>query len=130
MKAIVGGGRHFGRVGQSVTTENAKSFIDQATQERAMLVAKLDEFQAKTPITLLICGHEGGAERLARAWAEAKQLKTLVVSRRGRETIIARNQRMLNDTAPDVVITFGSGEATLQLIEDAKQKGLTTYPFC
>lgn len=127
MKILVCGGRNVGKTNPNATHMDAASEIQRATKERNFVSEYLSKFHGEKPITEVIGGDEGGAERLGLHWATVNKVNSIVWKRLNtKETTIARNSRMLNAGKPDLVIAFGSGQSTSILVKEAKEKGVQT----
>ena len=118
-----------------------------ASFERKFISDYLNKLHLETPISLVICGSEGGAERVGLSWAEINRIpfsawsrlkiqKSLILStfkslggksgsrNHTREELEARNMRMLNGSDPDLVLAFGGGETTRLLVQEARTRGI------
>ena len=88
----------------------------------------LSELDAKQPIGLLIHGAATGADRLAQAWA----LNRLIPDREfdsnwpkyGGAAGAIRNQHMIEEGKPDLVVAFSGGPGTADLVQRAKLHGV------
>jgi len=88
----------------------------------------LSGLNAKQPIGLLIHGAATGADRLAQAWA----LKRLIPDREfdanwpkdGSAAGAIRNQHMIDEGKPDLVVAFSGGPGTADLVRRAKLHGV------
>jgi hypothetical protein len=83
----------------------------------------LDALQTSRPIALVIEGGAPGADRLARVWAQKHRvpLKTYSAdwSRHGKAAGPIRNQRMIDDGKPDLVVAFPGGKGTTDMVQRA-----------
>lgn len=97
---------------------------------RALLYAVLDIAHAANPIEALIHGNAKGADQLADRWAEGK-VKTLTFTplweEHGKAAGPLRNQKMLDEGKPHLVIAFPGGRGTADMIKRAKAAGV---PVC
>lgn len=122
MRVLICGGGDYGRVRSGPGGQAGTSSIEQATQARQQLTTVLDTLHAKAPFSVVICGREGGAERLGKAWAERRGIEVLFFDRLNpREDVGSRNSRMVRNGNPDIVVSFGGGANTAKLIEEARQ---------
>lgn len=140
MKIIVCGGRNVGRTSPNAAHFHAAAEISRATDERNFVIQHLSKMHAETPITMVIAGDEGGAERIGLNWAVRNGIPVDVWTRKKSETVLSkslgllretrssrretmteRNSRMLAGSKPDLVIAFGGGESTRELLEQAKR---------
>lgn len=84
--------------------------------------------RAKGPITLLISGEARGADTLAKQWAEGCGCPYLGFpanwNKHGKAAGPIRNQQMLNEGKPDLVIAFPGGRGTADMISRAEKTGI------
>lgn len=88
----------------------------------------LDAIHVKTPITRLIHGDARGADHLAERWARwhfvAFSPYPANWSLHGGSAGRKRNQVMLDDGKPDLVIAFPGGRGTADMVRRAKAAGV------
>jgi hypothetical protein len=88
----------------------------------------LSELDAKQPIGLLIHGAATGADRLAQAWARNRLIPDREFESNwpvdGAAAGPMRNQRMIDEGKPDLVVAFPGGPGTADLIQRAKLHGV------
>lgn len=144
MKILVCGGRNVGRT-RPIAHRDSPAEIARATKERSFVTEYLTKLHSETPITAVVGGNEGGAERLGVRWAEMNSIPVDVWERRkdsGKrmlaktlglftrqsasvyETMEERNARMLAGSKPDLVVAFGGGDSTVELTEAARREGI------
>lgn len=96
--------------------------------DRATLFAALDEIHAKTPVDVLIHGGASGADCLAMTWAVARGVwfEEYVAewNKHGKAAGPIRNQRMLDEGKPDLLVSFTGGKGTLDMVTRAKKAGV------
>ena len=96
--------------------------------DEAFLRETLDRLHASYGFTVLIEGDARGADRMAGAWAEAKGIEHLAFpanwSEHGRDAALIRNERMLREGKPDLVIAFPGGGGTGHTCHMAEQMGV------
>jgi len=97
--------------------------------DRQLLYRVLDALHAKTPITGLIEGGAGGADYLAARWSAIRDIEHHVRMSAdwtlyGKAAGPIRNQRMLDEGKPDLVIAFPGGRGTADMINRAEQAGV------
>jgi hypothetical protein len=101
-RVLVCGGRHFSKF---------------------KLVCKaLDEIHGNTPITCLISGGCSGADSLAKDWADARCISAAIFKADwaiGPSAGPIRNQRMLDEGRPDLVVAFPGGRGTADMVRRA-----------
>lgn len=101
------------------------------------LFAVLDATHAQTPITLIIEGgavkidldkSRHGADAYARQWAEARGIAFKEYKANWQQYGGAagpmRNQQMLDEGHPDLVIAFPGGKGTASMVERTKRAGV------
>ena len=88
-------------------------------RDKETLFAVLDGIQ----ITTLIHGGATGADALADAYARARRITSAVFAANwrahGKSAGPIRNQRMIDEGAPDVVVAFPGGRGTLDMCRRA-----------
>lgn len=88
----------------------------------------LDGIDGQTPIDVVIHGGASGADSLAGEWAELRGKACRVVfadwGRHGPSAGPKRNQTMLDEHAPDIVIAFPGGRGTADMVRRAKKAGV------
>lgn len=97
--------------------------------DRSKVYTELDAFNAATPFSVLIHGNARGADQLADDWAAYRKIKTLTFlplwEEHGRKAGPMRNQKMLDEGKPDLVIAFAGGRGTADMIKRAEEAGVT-----
>ena len=92
------------------------------------IVRTLDEIHAETPITCLIEGGANGADTLAYNWAKARGVpdKSFPAdwNKHGKNAGPKRNQVMLKQGAPDLVVAFPGGASTAHMVKLARSSGV------
>lgn len=93
-----------------------------------LLDRTLDELHAKRGFKKLITGCASGADLMSRFWAGFAGLPIDVYvadwKKHGRSAGPKRNQRMLDDGKPDLVVAFPGGRGTLDMVRRAKAAGV------
>ncbi len=96
-------------------------------QDREHIYSVLDEMHARVPLTTLIHGNARGVDSYANEWAAGK-VQTLTFTplweEYGKSAGPKRNQRMLNDGKPDIVVAFPGGRGTADMIARAEAAGV------
>ncbi len=125
MKVLICGGRNVGRTNPNATHRDAAAEITRASKEKQFVNDYLTKLHQENNTKVIIAGDEGGAERIGLHWALVNKIAASPFKRiNSKETTIARNSRMLAESKPDIVIAFGNGESTTQLLKEAKEKGI------
>lgn len=97
--------------------------------DRSSVFAALDLVKAATSEMTVIQGGASGADALAREWC-GRQTSIHMVNEpadwrtHGRAAGPIRNQRMLDEYKPDVVIAFAGGRGTADMVRRAKAAGV------
>ena len=108
MKVLVCGGRNFDDV----------EFLDET----------LDAYHEQFVFTKLIHGGADGADTLAGDWAHSRGVQKKVYranwGKHGRAAGPIRNQQMLDEEHPDLVIAFEGGNGTAHMVSIAKKAGV------
>jgi len=108
MRALVCGGRDF--------------------HDELRVILGLNQIHADSPITVLINGGARGVDRLAWKWALDREIPVRVVladwALHGRRAGPIRNQKMLDEEKPEIVVAFPGGTGTADMVRRAKKAGL------
>ena len=147
MKLLVCGNRKIGKTDPETPFHLVQNDTEKASRQRRMVLDYLSQLHRIRPISLMIAGEEGGAEKLGVHWARMNQIPCVAVRRlkfepsrlekslaffssgggsssRHKESMLDRNKRMLEENTPDVVLAFGTGVSTEALITDARNRGI------
>ena len=85
----------------------------------------MDEIHSKTPVELVISGKARGADALGEQWAKEKNIPVDPYpanwNDHGKAAGPIRNQQMLNEGRPDLVVAFPGGNGTRDMINRAKK---------
>jgi predicted Rossmann-fold nucleotide-binding protein len=85
-------------------------------EDRAALYAALDRLHFEHRFAVVIAGGARGADTLAAEWATERGIPTEIYvaewGRLGRKAGPIRNQRMLDEGKPDLVVAFPGGTGT------------------
>lgn len=108
MRVLVCGGRDFG------DKDRAYAFLDLLCE--------------KEPISTVIHGGASGADYIAHQWAEDRGVNCTEYpadwNRYGRAAGPIRNQQMVDDGRPDVVVAFPGGSGTADMVRRAEAAGI------
>ena len=115
MRILVCGGRHFA--------------------DRDLLARTLAPYKPDPPIAAsehkIIHGGASGADRLAREWCEVFGVPYREFpaewNRHGRRAGPVRNQRMIDEGRPDLVIAFPGGRGTADMVWRARAAGIPVH---
>lgn len=122
MKILVCGGRDYG-------WENKESHIGRSSHDWDTLFDELDRLLVEAGEgNLAIChGGANGADKMAGVWAGARGVECTVYPANwdvyGKQAGPVRNELMLNDFQPDLVIAFPGGKGTKDMTERAGRAG-------
>lgn len=102
---------------------------DYDNQERVFQV--LDKIHAEKKITELCHGAARGADSLADRWAQERSVtcQSFPVTGAqwntyGKAAGVLRNQQMLEEFSPDLVVEFPGGSGTQDMVKRAKRRGV------
>ena len=97
-------------------------------EDRAALYAKLDRLHASRPFRSVIAGGARGADTLAVEWARSRGVAYDVYMADwkglGRKAGPIRNQRMLIEGKPDLVVAFPGGKGTAGMVALSRNAGI------
>lgn len=83
------------------------------------------------PASVIITGGAPGADSLALRWAMERKVPYELYEPRwkidGHGAVCARDQRMIDDGKPDLVIQFAGHEGTIVLVGRAKHAGIKVH---
>ncbi len=102
---------------------------------REKVFAVLDDIHADKPVMRVIEGGCRGADAHARAWALSRPIFPMERSvswsvydadwhKHGKAAGPLRNQRMLDEGKPDLVVAFGGGRGTHDMLKRARKAGV------
>lgn len=88
----------------------------------------LCEIDAKTPILCIIHGGAPGADSLGQWWADGAGCRVEVYpaawQTHGKAAGPLRNQRMVDEGKPDLVVAFPGGRGTADMVRRAEKAGI------
>jgi len=88
----------------------------------------LDAFHKTNHLTTVITGGARGADSLAEQWARHNAVPSYVFcadwNRYGKPAGSIRNQRMLDEGKPDLVVAFPGGPGTADMVRRAREDGV------
>ena len=97
------------------------------------LSCTLGELSRGAGWTTIIEGGARGADRQAREWALANNLDVQTFDaewhRHGKRAGPIRNQRMLEEGQPDLIVAFPGGHGTADMVRRARQAGIEVHVF-
>lgn len=93
------------------------------------LYRELDRIHVRTPITCIIEGGASGADYLASRWSAKNDLSEHARYKadwtlHGKAAGPIRNQRMLDEGKPDLVVAFSGGRGTADMVRRARTAGV------
>jgi hypothetical protein len=145
MKILVCGNHKIGKTSAATPHHLAGEDTHLASQQRVFVYDYLSRLHELSTITRVFGGDEGGAERLGLHWAKMNNIPSTTIKRlkfepsktskivarllggrlsAEKETTVERNQRMLDEAMPDLVVAFGTGKYTERLVQDARDRGI------
>ena len=91
----------------------------------------LDRLHRDNQIDVVIEGDARGVDRMAGFWARQKRIDNLKFKAKWREHGKAagpiRNQKMLEEGKPDLVVAFPGGRGTADMVRRAREAGVDVY---
>lgn len=91
----------------------------------------LDALHLASPISCVIDGGASGADRLGFEWAHCNGITTQTYkadwTKHGRAAGPIRNQQMIDEGKPDMVVAFPGGKGTADMIRRAKAAGIIVH---
>jgi predicted Rossmann-fold nucleotide-binding protein len=92
----------------------------------------LDALRSRYARLTVIQGGANGADQLAREWAFRQSSVCLINEtadwkRHGRDAGPRRNQLMIDEHKPDLVIAFPGGRGTADMVRRARQAGIEVW---
>jgi len=101
--------------------------------DRAAIYDALDWLHLRHRFTVLIAGGARGADSIAADWANLRGISTQIYmaewERLGRKAGPIRNQRMVKEGNPDLVVAFPGGKGTAGMIALARTAGVKVMEF-
>lgn len=83
--------------------------------------------------TMIVCGGAQGADNIAYRYALERNIPADVFHARwriyGKKAGPIRNQKMLDEAKPDLVIAFPGGRGTNHMVKIARRDGYTVWPI-
>lgn len=120
MKVLVCGGRDF----------NDADLLN----ESLSTLQKVLQDKHQDDIDLIIHGAAKGADTLAKLWAEANDIETKSFpanwNKHGKAAGPIRNQRMIDEGKPDMVVAFPGGVGTAYMINRALKAKIKLMRIC
>jgi hypothetical protein len=105
-----------------------RSFADLPLLDR-----RLDEMHTKYGIKTIIHGGAAGADNMAHFWAGFNGVDVEIYSanwkKHGKAAGPIRNQRMIEEGKPDMVVAFAGGRGTADMTRRALAAGLPVFTF-
>jgi predicted Rossmann-fold nucleotide-binding protein len=94
------------------------------------LFKELDALRVSRGVTVVISGCAPGADTIGIEWAVARKVEIVRFpadwQKHGRAAGPIRNQRMLNEGRPDLVVAFPGGRGTADMVKRAIAAGVET----
>lgn len=105
-----------------------RDFGDRALMSRTLMRFKPDNVALDASEHIFILGGAPGADTLAEEWADVfgvrKRIYPADWETHGRAAGPIRNQRMLDEGRPDLVIAFPGGRGTADMVRRARAAGV------
>lgn len=132
-RVLVCGGRDFGSIPKDIFPDHPDyhEFLMKAESERMLLAETLNRLKEVVSIDAIIEGGARGADTLAGNWADDNHVIRLTYpadwKKHGKAAGFIRNQQMLDEANPSIVIAFPGGNGTKDMVERAKKAELPVY---
>lgn len=126
-RVAVCGGRGYGIAPACLTRTELSAALRKAAHERDFLWATLSSIHMARRISVLIHGGAPGADRHAKRWAVMNDIQTMGFPADwslGPRAGPLRNQRMIDEGEPDLVVAFPGGRGTADMVRRAKAAGI------
>lgn len=94
---------------------------------RERLFKAMDELDWEICILTIIHGDADGADTLAGEWGAARERRVKTYPIAAGEGGFARNERMLKESRPDLVVHFPGGNGTRHMVRIAEEAGVRTH---
>lgn len=99
--------------------------------DEARVSEVLDALHCVSPISILVQGGAPGADELARLWANDEGVRCVTVkadwATYGCAAGPIRNQRMLDEYRPALVVAFAGGRGTADMVRRARAAGVPVH---
>jgi SLOG family YspA-like protein len=96
--------------------------------DAAFVMDTLNRLHAQKPIAMVIHGGALGADTAAGLWAFGRGIDNRAFpaewTAQGRSAGPRRNQRMVNEGKPDLVVAFPGGRGTADMVRRARKAGI------
>ena len=83
------------------------------------------------PISVIISGHAKGADALSEQWAKKREVSLEIYPAEwdvyGKGAGFIRNQQMIDEGLPDLVVAFSGGKGTMNMIKLSNQANIPLY---
>jgi cysteine synthase len=105
-----------------------RDYSDRAAVARALVPYRPAKPATEPSDTILILGGATGADAIAEEWADVWGVRKRVFpanwKKHGKAAGPIRNQQMLDEGQPDIVIAFPGGRGTADMVSRARAKGV------
>lgn len=112
------------KIGKRVLVTGGRDYTN-----REVVFDALDEIHKQHGISMIIQGGAGGADCLAFLWATDRKVSDTTCPanwrKYGKAAGPIRNQQMLDDCNPDLVVAFPGGRGTANMVSLAKKANVT-----
>lgn len=138
MRVLVCGGRGFGEMPKGVTplTPEHSRHWRRVGEERSFMARSLGSLDPRPSI--VIHGAASGADSYAQKWAKSAGIPDLPFKanwypngfgRLDRSAGPKRNQQMIDEGKPDLVVAFPGGSGTADMVKRARAAGIPVKEF-
>ena len=128
-RVLVCGGRKWGEllVARGAPPDQIEAARALQSSQKQAVFDDLSRIMTKRVIDIIIEGGAAGADACAKSWAFRHWVKSKTYKadwKRGPAAGPMRNQRMIDDGKPDLVLAFPGGKGTLDMITRARAAGI------
>jgi predicted Rossmann-fold nucleotide-binding protein len=127
MRLLVCGGRNYGEIPDGCPAEQIRHYSEKAGREVFLLRETLGHLFIERNVNTVITGGARGADSHAFRFARQQGRHTLVFKADwslGKKAGPVRNQKMIDEGRPDLVLAFPGGKGTADMVRRARETGI------
>jgi hypothetical protein len=129
MRVLVCGGRDYGEIPHGCPFDQIGPRSQKANREAFLIRETLDHLVSENKVAAIISGGARGADRHAAVYARRRGIEAVIFraewKTHGTKAGPIRNQRMIDEGKPDLVVAFPGGKGTADMVRRAKAAGIT-----
>ena len=104
--------------------------LDKGDNDGIELLSHIKKKNKDIPV-IIISGHAKGADSLAEQWAKKREVSLEIYPAEwdvyGKSAGFMRNQQMIDEGLPDLVVAFSGGKGTVNMIKLSNQANIPLY---